>query len=111
MYSWSPTTTQSGSFLCTVASSTSIRVVTRKVRYIHELSLSLEHSMPISSPAAPGLTVEVGRQRGTGSRNELEHHGDWRRPATSLEAKDCELHGVLRGASTRELPPSEANQV
>ena len=55
-YSWSPTTTQSGSFLCTAASSMPIRVVTREVRYIHELSLTLEHSMSISSPAAPGLT-------------------------------------------------------
>ena len=26
------------------------------VRYIHELSLTLEHSMPMSSPTAPGLT-------------------------------------------------------
>ena len=56
-YSWSPTTTQSGSFLCTAASSMSIRVVTKGVRYTHDLSLILEHSMPISSPAAPGLTV------------------------------------------------------
>ena len=56
-YSWSPTTTRSGSFLCTAASSTPIRVVTKEVRYIHELSLTLEHSMPISSPAALGLTV------------------------------------------------------
>ena len=55
-YSWSPTITQSGSFLCIVASSTSIRVVTEKARYIHVLSLTLEHSMPINSPAAPGLT-------------------------------------------------------
>jgi len=55
-YSWSPTTTQSGSFLCTAVSSMLVRVVTRGVRYIHELSLTLEHSMPISSPAAPGLT-------------------------------------------------------
>src|SRR6185312_3051785 len=55
-YSWSPTTTQSGSFLCTAASSTPNRVVTREIRYIHELSLTQEHSMPISSPAAPGLT-------------------------------------------------------
>ena len=30
-YSWSPSTTQLGSFLCTSASSTSIRVVTREV--------------------------------------------------------------------------------
>ena len=51
-YSWSPTITQSGSFLCTTASSTPIRVVTIEVRYINELSLTLEHSMPISSPAA-----------------------------------------------------------
>ena len=55
-YSWSPTTTQSGSFLCTAASSTPIRVVMREVRYIHDLSLTLEHSMPISSPTALGLT-------------------------------------------------------
>jgi hypothetical protein len=54
--SWSPTTTQLDSFLCTAASSTPIRVVTREVRYIHGLSLSLEHSMSISSPASPGLT-------------------------------------------------------
>jgi hypothetical protein len=56
-YSWNPTTTQSGSFLCTAASSTPIRVVTGEVRYIHELSLTLEYSIPISSPAAPGLTL------------------------------------------------------
>ena len=55
-YSWSPTTTRSGSFLCTTASSTLILVVTKETRYIHELSLTLEHSMPISSPAVPGLT-------------------------------------------------------
>jgi hypothetical protein len=55
-YSWSPTTTQSGSFLCTAASSTPIRVIAREVWYIHELSLTLEYSMPISSPTAPGLT-------------------------------------------------------
>ena len=34
-----------------------IRVVTKEVRYIHELSLTLEHSMPVSSPAVPGLTA------------------------------------------------------
>ena len=56
-YSWSLTTTQSGSFLCTAASPTPIRVVTREIRYIHELSLILEHSMHISSPAAPSLTL------------------------------------------------------
>ena len=55
-YSGNPTTTQWGSFLCTVASSTPIRVVKREVRYIHELFLTLEHSIPIISPAAPGLT-------------------------------------------------------
>ena len=59
VYSWSPTTTQSGSFLCTAASSMPIRVVTKEVRYIHELSLTLEHSISISSPAVPGLTVTV----------------------------------------------------
>ena len=55
-YSWSPTTIQSGSFLCTAASSMPIRVVTKEVRYIHELSLNLEHSISIRSPAVPGLT-------------------------------------------------------
>src|SRR6185503_12585249 len=55
-YGWSTTTTQSGSFLCTAASSMPISVVTKEVRYIHELSLTLEHSMSISSPAVPGLT-------------------------------------------------------
>ena len=55
-YSWSPTIARSGSFLCIAASPTPIRVVTREVRYIHELSLTLEYSMPISSLAAPGLT-------------------------------------------------------
>ena len=58
-YSWSPTITQSGSFLCTAASSMPIRVVTKEVRYIHELSLTLEHSMSISSLAVPDLTVIV----------------------------------------------------
>ena len=47
---------QSGSFLCTAASPTPIRVVTKEVRYIHELSLTLEHSISISSPAVPDLT-------------------------------------------------------
>ena len=56
-YSWSPATTQLGSFLCTAACYMPNRVVTKEVRYIHELTLTLEHSMPISSPAAPGLTV------------------------------------------------------
>ena len=55
-YSWNLTTTQSDSFLYTAASSTPIRAVIKEVRYIHDLSLTLEHSMPISSPAAPGLT-------------------------------------------------------
>ena len=45
-----------GSFLCTAASSTPIQVVIKKVRYIHELSLTLEHYTSVSSPAAPGLT-------------------------------------------------------
>jgi hypothetical protein len=55
-YSWSLTTIQSGSFLCTVASSMPIQVVTKAVRYIYELSLTLEHSISISSPTVPGLT-------------------------------------------------------
>ena len=55
-FSWSPTITQSGSLLCTTASSTPIQIVTKEVRYIHELSLTLEHSMSVSSSAVPGLT-------------------------------------------------------
>src|SRR6185312_2075311 len=55
-YSWSPTTTQSGSFLILRLVSTPIREVTKEVRYIHVLSLTLEHSTPVSSPATPGLT-------------------------------------------------------
>ena len=61
-YSWSSTTTQSGSFLCTAASSTPNRVVTKELRCIYELSLTLEHSMPVSSPAAPGLTETSNKQ-------------------------------------------------
>ena len=56
-YNWNSTTTQSGSLLCTAASSTPIRVFTKEVRYIHKLSLTLEHSMPISSPAALDLII------------------------------------------------------
>ena len=41
---------------CTAASSMPIRVVTKEVRYIHKLSLTLEHSISISSPAVPALT-------------------------------------------------------
>ena len=59
-YIWSPTTTQLGSFLCTAASSTTIQVVTKEVRYIHEISLTLKHFMPVSTPAVPGLTDSVG---------------------------------------------------
>ena len=47
---------QSGWFPYTIASPTPIQVVTKEVRYIHALSLTLETSMPMSSPAAPGLT-------------------------------------------------------
>ena len=50
-----------GYFPCTVASFTPIRVVTKEVRYFHDLSLTLEHSIPISSPAAPGLTRPTTR--------------------------------------------------
>ena len=45
-----------GYFPCTTTSSMPIRVVTKEVRYIDSLSLNLEHSMPMSSPAIPGLT-------------------------------------------------------
>ena len=40
-YSWSPTIIQSVSFLCIAASPTPIQVVTKEVRYIHELFLTL----------------------------------------------------------------------
>ena len=60
-YSWNPITTQSGSFLCTAANSTPIRVVTKEVKYICETSLTLEHSMSVISPAAPGLTAGADR--------------------------------------------------
>ena len=36
-----------------------IRVVIKEVRYIHELSLTLEHLMPVSSPAVLVLTLTV----------------------------------------------------
>jgi len=55
-YCWSPTTTRSGSFLVLQLVLRLIQVVTKEVRYIHELSFTLEHSTPVSSPAAPGLT-------------------------------------------------------
>ena len=58
-YNWSPTTARSGSFLYIATSSTPIWIVTKEVRYIHELSLTLEHFMPISSPTAPGLTDQT----------------------------------------------------
>ena len=67
-YSWSPTTTQSGSFLCTAASSMPIRVVTKEIRYIYELFLTLEYSISISSPAIPGLT-DTDRLRILDTRN------------------------------------------
>ena len=63
-YSWSPTTTRSGSFLVLQLVSTPIRVVTKEVRYIHELSLTLEHSTPVSSHAAPGLTMPEHQNQG-----------------------------------------------
>ena len=67
-YSWSPTTTQSGSFLCIAASSTPMRVITKEVRYIHELSLTLEHSMSVDvyRQACSGIPLAVrfvGRER------------------------------------------------
>ena len=76
-YSWSPTTIQSGSFLCTAASSTPIRVVTREVRYIHELSLTLEQSMPISSLATPGLTRVLRARGGRGLIWKLGGQSPW----------------------------------
>ena len=81
-YSWNPTTTQSGSFLCTAASPMPIRVVTKEVRYIHELSLTLEYSMSISSPVVPSLTdpylqtllLRVSLSR-LGSKHRQHHSG------------------------------------
>ena len=46
-----------GLFPSTTVSSTPIRVVTIEVRYIHDLFIILEHSMLISNPAAPSLTL------------------------------------------------------
>ena len=63
-----------GQFPCTTASSTPIRVVTKEVRYIHALSLTLEYSMAMSSPLprvwqAPELFVaESYRRRVLGQR-------------------------------------------
>ena len=68
-YMESPTTTQSGNFLCTAASSMPIRVVTREIRYIHVLSLTLEHSIHVSSPAAPGLTDTATHSQNTHTRS------------------------------------------
>ena len=51
-----------------------IRVVTREVRYIHEISLTLEHSMPISSPAAPGLTGKEFEPLHLGSQGSHHQH-------------------------------------
>ena len=53
-YSWNPTTTQSGSFLYTAANSTPIRVVTREIRYIHELSLILTTCYAYKQSRCPG---------------------------------------------------------
>ena len=39
-----------------------IRIVTKEVRYIHKLSLTLEDSMSISSPTVPGLAVTASRE-------------------------------------------------
>ena len=45
-----------GWFQSMSTSSTPIRVDTKKVGHIHVLLPTLEYSMPMSSPAAPGLT-------------------------------------------------------
>src|SRR6185503_6382445 len=90
-YSWSPSTARSGSFLCTAASSTPIWVVTKRVRYIHELSLTLEHSMPISSPAVPGLTGLATPAIGLHLSHRLEENtarGGLATSATALHVTD-----------------------
>ena len=79
-YNWSPTTTQSGSFLCIPASSMPIRVDTKEVRYIHELSLTLEHSMSIISPAVTGLTG-TGL---TGPRDRSDRSGQGKPPTAII---------------------------
>ena len=43
-------------FPCPSTSSTPIRVDTIEAGHIHVLLPTLEYSMPVSSPAAPGLT-------------------------------------------------------
>ena len=53
-YSSSPTTTQSDSLFCTTASSMPIQVVTREVRYIHELSLTLKYFYAYEQSRCPG---------------------------------------------------------
>ena len=55
-YCWSPNTTQSGSFFCTAASSMPIRVVTKEVRYIHELPYSRTFYVYKQSPC-PGSDI------------------------------------------------------
>ena len=117
-YSWSLTTTQSGSFLCTAASSTPIRVVTKKVRYIHELSLTLEHSMSVSSPAAPGL-----RGWAIDARNSSIGRGTTRAPRTcwqslALQNKSANVRipmsfplGVFQGIESKGYDGSEEVQI
>ena len=106
-YSWSPTTTQSGSFLCTAASSIPIRVVTKEVRYIHELFLTLEHSISISSPAVLGLTGtrQDGRNMpGRGGLLLYTFTSSYKRigklSVTITSTRNCKL-------TTCHLPPSE----
>ena len=116
-YSWNPTTTLSSSFLCTVASSMPIRIVTKEVKYIYELSLTLEHSMSVSSPTAPGLTAAPvagrtcrlfgrgrrGRQEGKPRREGRD--GD-KNPGRSLPGKG--IRGELPREALLELKaPSE----
>ena len=49
-----------------------IRIVTKELRYIHELSLTLEHSMSISRraelPQASGTGQQGAREGGDGGR-------------------------------------------
>ena len=50
-----------------------IRVVIKEVRYIHDLFATLEHSTPVSSPAAPGLTTAPRETKGGEERRRVGH--------------------------------------
>ena len=108
-YSWSPTKTRSRSFLRTAASSTPIRVVIREVRYIHVLSLTLEHYMPVSSPATPGLTcVPAVAPRARHAFPQAHHHAARPPPlcpAAPRSPAPTPLLALCLAAARRVAPP------